>query len=163
MAGFIGIEDFLFLLRKDKVKLRRLLKFMELKDMKKSIYRQSEDDIDSLDSDYKAHVKKRRKICFDFLSTIDQTGELTVCTEDEDYFDEIKHQRALRAELSSQELDLQQYIEFSAARQTSFIGRYKGQKFRDWLLQGISLDVKPNPFAVENTQLFCIRKQWGRS
>ena len=151
---FIGIEDFLFLLRKDKVKLRRLIKFLELKDLKKTMYRQSEDDIDSIDADYKTHMKKRRKICYDFLSTIDQTGELTACMEEEDYFDEVKHQRALRAELNSQEMDVQQYIEFSAARQTSFIGRYKGQKFRDWLLQGISLDIKPNPFAVETLNYF---------
>ena len=42
----------------------------------------------------KQPVSKRRKLCYDFLSTIDQTGELTDLFDD-DGTDDIKHERLL--------------------------------------------------------------------
>ncbi|KAL5010151.1 hypothetical protein ScPMuIL_012456 [Solemya velum] len=157
---FISIEDLVFLLRKDKVKLRRFLRYMELKDVKSAALRSTGmDEEDSMEQDcnlFKTYfegekiqpMKKRRKLCYDFLSSIDQTGELLALFDDEST-DEIKHERLLRAELKSRGMDPNQYIEYCEARQVSFSRKYKSQRFKDWLMTGITLDIKPNALAME--------------
>ena len=150
-ARFLGIEDFLFLMRKDKTKLGRLIRYMTLKDVKTAQLKATgfeEDEATEQTQEIKAPPKKRKKICYDFLSTIDQTGELVALFDDE-LSDEVKHERALRAEMLSRTLDSQQYLEFCEARQASFTPRYKLQKFKDWLMMGVVLDIKPNPMAME--------------
>ncbi|KAI0224477.1 hypothetical protein LSAT2_024512 [Lamellibrachia satsuma] len=95
-ARFLGLEDFLFLLRKDKVKLRRLVRHMELKDFKAATFKgagiEEDDNSDTAAGDVKQALKKRRKICYDFLSSIDQTGELVDILSDEG-IDDIKYER----------------------------------------------------------------------
>lgn len=151
-ARFLGLEDFLFLLRKDKVKLRRLVRHMELKDFKAATFKgvgaEEEDTSDSAAGDVKQALKKRRKICYDFLSSIDQTGEMVDLVSDEGV-DDIKYERQQRAEQQTRGMDAHQYREYTEARQASFTPRYKTQKFKDWLLTGASLDIKPNPLAIE--------------
>lgn len=68
---------------------------------------------------------------------------------DDDSIDEVKHERALRAELQTRNMDPQQYQDFTTARQTNFLPRFKSQRFKDWVLSGLSLDPKPNPLAIE--------------
>ncbi|KAK2185536.1 hypothetical protein NP493_231g02002 [Ridgeia piscesae] len=151
-ARFLGLEDFLFLLRKDKVKLGRLVRHMELKDFKAATFKglgaEEEDTGDTAAGDVKQALKKRRKICYDFLSSIDQTGELVDLLSDEG-IDDIKYERLQRAEQQTRGMDAHQYREYTEARQASFTPRYKTQKFKDWLLTGASLDIKPNPLAIE--------------
>ncbi|XP_074660691.1 transcription initiation protein SPT3 homolog isoform X2 [Tubulanus polymorphus] len=130
-ARSISLEDFLFLLRKDKVKLRRLIRYMSLKDLKMT--KTEDEDSEATGVELKGHPRKRKKICQDFLSTIDHTGELSSLCDD-DSIDDIKHERALRAELQTRSMDSQQYKEFCEARQTSF---------------RLNLDVKPNVAAME--------------
>lgn len=151
----IGLEDFLFLLRKDKVKLRRLLRHFSLKDMRNRMPSEqwSGDDqtptldetVSSLDagctmdfdeeellnalileqktnqpqdSFYSSAVlkqpsdpsspttgskaatvfpqpAKRSKLCLDFLASIDQTGELDRYLQEDQFFDELKHNRMM--------------------------------------------------------------------
>lgn len=93
-------------MRKDKVKLARLLRYLSIKDLKgkTSKYNQDDnpDDIQSsdlpqLESKYQPSNQpqsKRIKLCYDFISSIDQTGEL-LSAFNEDFFDEIRHQRNL--------------------------------------------------------------------
>merc|ERR1711976_125884 len=107
-----------------------------------------EEDDGGESGDAKSNVRKRRKMCHDFLSTIDQTGEL-VALFHEDGVDEVKQERALRAELQSRAMDSQQYKEFCEARQTSFTPKYRNQRFKEWLMGGVTLDIKPNPMALE--------------
>ncbi|XP_074660684.1 transcription initiation protein SPT3 homolog isoform X1 [Tubulanus polymorphus] len=145
-ARSISLEDFLFLLRKDKVKLRRLIRYMSLKDLKMT--KTEDEDSEATGVELKGHPRKRKKICQDFLSTIDHTGELSSLCDD-DSIDDIKHERALRAELQTRSMDSQQYKEFCEARQTSFSRKYRSQKFKDWVLTGLNLDVKPNVAAME--------------
>ena len=86
----IGLEDCIFVLRKNKVKLARLLRALSIKDMR------------VVDGDELAEKgKKRVKLCYDFLAKIDQTGQL-LNAFDEDFFDEIKHER----NMASNELNL---------------------------------------------------------
>jgi len=147
----IGVEDILFLLRKDKVKLRRLLKFYEVKDLKNSLTRggllNSDDAKLELGSE-KRTLGKNRSLCYEFLSNIDQTGEL-LALFDEKEPDIIKHERLVRAELRSRGMDTQTYMEFCQARQANFSRKYnKSQRFQNWLLPKDN-DIVLSPSAVE--------------
>ncbi|XP_064629456.1 transcription initiation protein SPT3 homolog isoform X2 [Lineus longissimus] len=155
-ARFLGLEDFLFLLRRDKVKLRRFLRYMEVKDLKSQALKtmgdqeeQSEQGGEATKSSSSSYPRsRRRKICYDFLSSIDQTGEL-IALFDDDSVDEIKFQRSVRADIQARNMDEQKYKEFNEARQASFSRKYKSQRFREWLVAGINLEIKPNPLAME--------------
>ncbi|KAL3882374.1 hypothetical protein ACJMK2_028726 [Sinanodonta woodiana] len=149
----IGLEDILFVMRKDKIKLQRLLRLLQLKDTKSVALRgTSVDEEDASDlsagTQYFLPVKQRKKICMDFLSSIDQTGELTSLL-DNDSPDEVKNERLLRADLVSRGLNPQQYMEFCESRQANFSKKFKSQRFKDWLLSGLVIDVKPNNLALE--------------
>ncbi|GLH04149.1 Uncharacterized protein GBIM_09923, partial [Gryllus bimaculatus] len=74
---------------------------------------------------------KRRRMCLDFLETIDQTGELT---DKQQPFDTVKNERNLRAELMTQSMDESRYLEYSNARRTSFTYRTGHvNKIQKWL------------------------------
>lgn len=74
-ARVISAEDLLFLMRKDKKKLRRLLKYMFFRDYKSKIVKGIDED-DLLEDKLSGsnNVNKRQKIAQDFLNSIDQTG-----------------------------------------------------------------------------------------
>lgn len=152
-SRFIGLEELLFLIRKDKVKLRRLIRYMDIKDQRTMALKGiSDDGEEEAGSEKPAQpMKKRRKICYDFLSSIDATGELVALFGD-DGVDDIKRERMLRAELQTRYMDQKQYMEYCEARQSNFGRKYKTQRFKDWLLAGINMEVKPNQHAIE---LFC--------
>ncbi|KAM8778031.1 transcription initiation protein SPT3 homolog isoform 2-T4 [Rhynchonycteris naso] len=133
-------------MRKDKKKLRRLLKYMFFRDYKSKIVKGiDEDDLleDKLSGSNNAN--KRQKIAQDFLNSIDQTGELLAIFED-DEIDEVKQERMERAERQTRIMDSAQYAEFSESRQLSF--SKKASKFRDWL-DCSSMEIKPNVIAME--------------
>lgn len=153
-ARFIGLEEFLYLLRKDKIKLKRFLQYMGLKDLKAIALKGAEEEESPETTDKPPPAKKRSRMCHDFLSSIDQTGELISLFEDLDEKDEIKHERLLRAELRTRGMDQKQYMEYFEARQASFNRRYKTQRFKEWLLTGVNLEVKPNPHALEVLSYF---------
>ncbi|XP_077620985.1 transcription initiation protein SPT3 homolog isoform X1 [Crocuta crocuta] len=145
-ARVISAEDLLFLMRKDKKKLRRLLKYMFFRDYKSKIVKGiDEDDLleDKLSGSNNAN--KRQKIAQDFLNSIDQTGELLAMFED-DEVDEVKQERMERAERQTRIMDSAQYAEFCESRQLSF--SKKASKFRDWL-DCSSMEIKPNVVAME--------------
>ncbi|XP_067007758.1 transcription initiation protein SPT3 homolog isoform X2 [Anabrus simplex] len=131
----IGIEELLFLMRKDRVKINRLLNYLAVKDMKASFLGTIEDagDNGAVTGDPVSPPKKRKRMCLDYLKTIDQTGELT--EKECQPFDSVKHERNVRAELMSQQLDENRYIKYSHARRVSFKVAYsRSHKLRDWLL-----------------------------
>jgi len=152
---YTDVQDFIFLLRKDKSKLRRLIKYMSLKDAKTAFTSGAVDEEEgtgvepaAADSAKTAKNYRRRK-CYEFISSIDQTGEL-IALFDDDNIDEIKYERALRAELQTRPMDQQQYLDFCEARQASFSPRFRGtQRFKDWVLSGSNCDPKPSVLAVE--------------
>ncbi|XP_036171943.1 transcription initiation protein SPT3 homolog isoform X6 [Myotis myotis] len=133
-------------MRKDKKKLRRLLKYMFFRDYKSKIVKGiDEDDLleDKLSGSNNAN--KRQKTAQDFLNSIDQTGELLAMLED-DEIDEVKQERMERAERQTRIMDSAQYAEFCESRQLSF--SKKASKFRDWL-DCSSMEIKPNVIAME--------------
>ncbi|XP_049621473.1 transcription initiation protein SPT3 homolog [Suncus etruscus] len=145
-ARMISAEDLLFLMRKDKKKLRRLLKYMFFRDYKSKIVKGiDEDDLLEDKTSGSNTTNKRQKIAQEFLNSIDQTGELLAMFED-DEIDEVKQERMERAERQSRIMDSAQYAEFCESRQLSF--SKKASKFRDWL-DCNSMEIKPNAVAME--------------
>ncbi|NWH60764.1 SUPT3 protein, partial [Geococcyx californianus] len=144
-ARVISAEDLLFLMRKDKKKLRRLLKYMFFRDYKSKIVKGIEED-DLLEDKFNSNnANKRQKLAQDFLNSIDQTGELLAMFED-DEIDDVKQERMERAERQTRMMDSVQYAEFCESRQLSF--SKKASKFRDWL-DCSSMEIKPNAVAME--------------
>ncbi|XP_066524329.1 transcription initiation protein SPT3 homolog isoform X1 [Hoplias malabaricus] len=145
-ARVISPEDIIFLMRKDKKKLQRLLKYMQFRDYKSKIMK-TIDDEDPLDSDKysSSSVNKRQRLVQDFLGSIDQTGEFLALLEGEEV-DEVKQERMERLEKQTRNMDSAQYSDFCESRQLSF--SKKASKFREWL-DCSSLEVKPNAISME--------------
>ncbi|XP_013918073.1 PREDICTED: transcription initiation protein SPT3 homolog [Thamnophis sirtalis] len=117
-ARVISAEDLIFLMRKDKKKLRRLLKYMFFRDYKSKVVKGIDED-DLLEDKFSSSTNKRQKTAQDFLTSIDQTGELLALFED-DEIDDVKQERMERAERQARVMDSAQYAEFSESRQLSF-------------------------------------------
>nr|XP_023694927.1 transcription initiation protein SPT3 homolog isoform X5 [Paramormyrops kingsleyae] len=144
-ARVISAEDILFLMRKDKKKVRRLLKYMQFRDYKSKILKTIDDD-DLLDTDkFSSSNNKRQKLVQDFLSSIDQTGDF-LALMDEDDLDDVKQERLERIERQTRMMEPAQYSEFCESRQLSF--SKKASKFREWL-DCSSMEVKPNVVSME--------------
>ncbi|KAK9959457.1 hypothetical protein ABG768_009582 [Culter alburnus] len=145
-ARVISPEDIIFLMRKDKKKLRRLIKYMQFRDYKSKVLK-TIDDEDLLDSDKysSSSANKRQRLAQDFLGSIDQTGEFLSLVEEEEV-DEVKQERLERIEKMTRNMDSSQYSDFCESRQLSF--SKKASKFREWL-DCSSLDVKPNAISME--------------
>lgn len=142
---FTSIDDILFLMKNNKYKLRLVIRYLRLKDLKsKTIKTSSPDEDDMLDvivgDSNKSDSGKRLKLAYDFISSIDGTGELIALFDGDDTMDEIKYARVKRAERMSRCLDQQGYVEYSEARQMSF--SKKIGKFKEWLGIGTTIDIK---------------------
>ncbi|XP_066929988.1 transcription initiation protein SPT3 homolog [Clytia hemisphaerica] len=149
---FTSIDDILFLMRNNKTKLRRMIRYLRLKDLKSKTVKptspEDEDVLESISGDTsKADSGKRLKLAYDFISSIDSSGELLALFEEDDVIDEIKVIRAKRAERISCCLDSQGYLEYSEARQMSF--SKKITKFKDWLGIGTNIDIKASTAVIE--------------
>ncbi|KAF7996911.1 hypothetical protein HCN44_002557 [Aphidius gifuensis] len=117
-------EDFLFLLRRDKIKLQRLLKYLQLKEFKSTMNKVL--DSDSLgvigEETQEEKIEKRYKKLFNNLVSIDDSTTI----------DDIKYNRDLRAEMLSRTLNTSHYIEYAKARSASFANKYN-IKFANWI------------------------------
>lgn len=157
----VAIEDILFLMRKDKFKLGRLVRYLELKSLQGYIYSKLPTDdeeastaslasAESALADVKSeegHEFKRTKICREFISFIDQTGELAGAFN-ESAFDEVKHERNVRLDAHARAMDETQYMEYFNARTSSFYGKHKSGRFREWVMNYIDSDVKLSPSVL---------------
>ncbi|XP_063040556.1 transcription initiation protein SPT3 homolog [Engraulis encrasicolus] len=145
-ARVISAEDILFLMRKDKKKVRRLLRYMQFRDYKSKVMKTVEDE-DPADQDKysSSNLNKRKRLAQDFLASIDQTGEFLALLDEEEV-DDVKQERMERMERQSRNMDMAQYTEFCESRQLSF--SKKASKFREWL-DCSSLEVKPNVVSME--------------
>lgn len=118
-------QDLLFLLRKNKWKMRRFVKYLQVKNLKKTATL----EVKFVDEKFSGESKE----LLDFIKQIDETGELTDMNE----FDQVKHERQLRADRIAIALDEKRYMEFHKARCVSFnskeVSRSSRDKMRLWL------------------------------
>lgn len=101
----LGGEELVFLMRKNKQKMQRFVKYLLHKDLKKK----AESSVVDLTEPVKNPL-------LEYIGYIDETGELTDVSE----FDEVKYQRQVRADRMSQALNEEQYMKFFNARCMSF-------------------------------------------
>jgi len=129
-----------------------MIRYLRLKDLKsKTVKPTSPEDEDVLEAivgdSSKGDSGKRLKLAYDFISSIDSSGELLALFEEDDMLDEIKMVRAKRADRMSRCLDSQAYIEYCEARQMSF--SKKITKFKEWLGIGTHIDIKASAAVIE--------------
>ncbi|XP_062257024.1 transcription initiation protein SPT3 homolog [Platichthys flesus] len=148
----ISAEDILFLMRRDKKKVARLLKYLQFRDYKSKLLKALEDDDPQQETDkggaaggVAGGTQRRQRLAQDFLVWMDQTGELLSLAERQEV-DPVKQERMERLERQTRLMDQTQYSDFCESRQLSFAK--KASKFRDWL-DCSSLELKPNNIAME--------------
>uniref|UniRef100_A0A665UNW5 SPT3 homolog, SAGA and STAGA complex component n=1 Tax=Echeneis naucrates TaxID=173247 RepID=A0A665UNW5_ECHNA len=148
----ISAEDILFLMRRDKRKVARLLKYLQFRDYKSKLLKSLEEEEISQETDRwgaptgaTGGNQRRQRLAQDFLAWMDQTGELLSLSDRQDV-DPVKQERMERLERQTRAMDQAQYSEFCESRQLSFAK--KASKFRDWL-DCSSLELKPNSIAME--------------
>ncbi|XP_017753772.1 PREDICTED: transcription initiation protein SPT3 homolog [Eufriesea mexicana] len=141
----ICAEDLIFLLRKNKVKLQRLLRYLELKEFKLSIHKTLDSDLpeDIIQNDNINGIKIRGPL-HNFLSEINNTGELL---EDTSTIDEVKQQRCIRAEIMTRSMDEARYLKFSKARNVSFANKSR-HKFSDWIAPENDLIISKHAYTI---------------
>lgn len=117
-------EELVFLMRKNKHKMRRFIKYLQNKEMKRKFEKQL-DETGPLATE---QMGPSARSLIEFIEHIDETGELTDMAE----FDDMKYERQLRADRISQMLDTKKYIEFCQARHASFTSK-NPDELRFWL------------------------------
>ncbi|XP_046835763.1 transcription initiation protein SPT3 homolog isoform X1 [Vespa crabro] len=144
-SNVVTAEDFMFLLRKDKIKLQRLLKYLELKQFKASVNKvlKSDDPEDIVDNEQLQNNKPKGPY-HEFLNTIDNTGELF---ENKSVIDEIKLNRCIRAEMITRSMDEARYIKFSNARNASFANKNR-HKFSDWICTDGNITISKEGYVI---------------
>uniref|UniRef100_A0A3Q2Z8J7 SPT3 homolog, SAGA and STAGA complex component n=1 Tax=Hippocampus comes TaxID=109280 RepID=A0A3Q2Z8J7_HIPCM len=149
----IAVEDILFLMRRDKRKVSRLLKYLQFRDYKSKLLKGLDDDDGQPEQGAGSSGtvaggnQRRQRLAQDYLLWLDHTGELLSLAERQE-MDPVKQERLERLERHSRAMDQTQYAEFCESRQLSFGNSKKASKFRDWL-DCSSLDLKPNGVAME--------------
>lgn len=149
----IGAEDLLFLLRKDKSKLVRLINHLYVKDIKTSVNDGTSNpaDVKIYDSSTRSQIQSRRvKVCYEYLSQLDEFNEYKKVFN-QALFDEIKNQRLRRMDSLTRNMSQMEYVLFTKARQVNFMSRVKPEKFSQWLLSDRP-DIKISVFAFEMIQ-----------
>lgn len=117
-------EELVFLMRHNKHKMRRFIRHLANKELKKEIEKENVQisEIDMI-------VNKPKHHLVEFIDSIDETGELTDLSE----FDEVKHNRQIRASYISETLDEEKYLKYQKARCVSFVAGKSYEKFKAWL------------------------------
>lgn len=150
-SPIIGAEDVLFLLRKDKSKLVRLINHLYVKDIKSTINEGTSNPAELRMYDVtRSQQSKRVKICYDYLSQLDEFSEYKKVFN-QALFDEIKNQRLRRIDSLTRNMSHLEYVVFTKARQVSFMSRVKPERFSEWLLSN-KPDAKISMFAFEMIQ-----------
>lgn len=105
---------------------------LDLKELKSSIYKVANSKISVVLPDIKHidELKRAKRPWEIYLEGLDTTGELY---EDKLAVDHVKHSRRVRAEIISKNLDDARYIEYSKARNVSFVNRHR-HKFSEWVV-----------------------------
>lgn len=145
----IGPEEILFLLRKDKSKLVRLINHLYVKDIRQSLNDGNPAEFRMFDVS-RSQQTRRVKLCYDYLSQLDEFGEYKKVFN-QALFDEIKNQRMRRMDSITRNMNYLEYSSYTKARQVSFISKIKPDKFSEWLLAN-KPDTKISVFAFEMIQ-----------
>jgi hypothetical protein len=129
ISNQIELEDVIFTMRSDPVRVQRLIKYLSVKDMA------SNTNANSKPNPLIAGEGNRVRRCKEFLYNIDYEGGLLRRAADEELLDASRLERLKRLDRLARDLDARHYAEFTRARQVGFIGHKHrfSQKFYIWL------------------------------
>ncbi|CAL4125292.1 unnamed protein product, partial [Meganyctiphanes norvegica] len=151
-ARNIGPEDILFIMRKHPLKLQRLVQYMGVRDQYQRLRNaasSSSSDLSETGSDIVGSTEvSRKKVCVEFLKSIDQCGQYEGIYN-VSLYDQVVAERRHRANAMTQGMSTQRYLEYCEARRASFYPRLKVNKFREWLLNDDTLDIKLSQHVLE--------------
>lgn len=105
-------EELVFLMRHNKHKMRRFVRYLNNKHVKNQLIHNSL-TFDLVETE---KVFEPKHDLIEFIERIDETGEFTDLSEP----DEVKYERDLRADRTSQALNEKKYLDFCKARRVSF-------------------------------------------
>jgi len=127
-ASHVSLEDVLFLMRRNPIKVQRLLCNLATVDQARSLGQVS--------ADAASNENRRLARCCEFLAKIDTNGKLIKATMDE-LPDPARKERLRRWDRMAKSMDERKYLEFVKARQVGFAGaKMKNpKKFHDWLVK----------------------------
>ena len=127
----IGIEEFMFLCRKNKRRLFHFMRHMHFRDSKYKVQSSADTKNKTLIRNISVDAKlKRSKACMDFINCIDCMCDLKTSFY-EGKFDDIRLQRLQVAEVVTRNMTMKQYEAFCSSRQISYSQNKK--KFSEWL------------------------------
>ncbi|CAH1179044.1 unnamed protein product [Phaedon cochleariae] len=136
-------EELVFLMRHNKHKMRRFIKYLMNKQNKLAIQKMQTNlafEVDGSD--------RPKGDLMEFIERIDETGEFMDLSE----VDEVKFQRQLRADRISQALDEKKYLEFCKARCASFYSKETTHrsldKLRLWVDPKKEINFQPEGLDV---------------
>ncbi|XP_016536138.1 transcription initiation protein SPT3 homolog [Poecilia formosa] len=144
----ISAEDILFLMRRDKRKLARVLKYLQFRDYKSKLLKNlEEEDVQQEPGGLAAGGNQRRqRLAQDFLVWMDQTGEFLSLAEKQEV-DPVKQER-MEVRGHHEIMSLHYVVQPSIFYHLNATTAKKASKFRDWL-DCSSLELKPNSIATE--------------
>ncbi|XP_043269288.1 transcription initiation protein SPT3 homolog isoform X2 [Venturia canescens] len=117
-------------MRSNKIKLRRLLKYLQIKEFKASMHKMLESEVyEETLEDLTVNPLKKKRPYHKIIDLIDNTGELS---DNQSAVDTVKHNRELRAEMISRKIEESRYLEYSRARCVSFANKNQ-HKFSSWI------------------------------
>ena len=165
-SRLLTVDDFIFIVRHDPTKVKKLKEFLSWKDIRKNVKSNTGENTEGLEigdedevknaqgespQSNKAPTKRKIVLYWDYLDSLTDKCELYSDEDDlsdvDEYFNESK-ERLREADLITKEMTKAEYIEYSECRQASFTFK-KAKKFRDWLSFSKYIEVKPNDDIIE--------------
>lgn len=142
----ISLEEFLYLLRRDRDKLGRLVRSLRHRDLKSAlpkldgsfIYETNTDTRNKNQENKRSLNGKRSRACYSFLMEIDTPIGNYSEFFDDDYQDSITLERNRRLDLFTKQMSKQSYLYYHTCRSVSFAGvngNLGTQKFEKWIRQ----------------------------
>ena len=153
-SSSIGIEEFMFLCRKNTCRLFHFMRHLQFRDGKHKLKSTASIRDETLMQKRNATLMKRTKLCLQFLDCINDPllSDLEACFYN-DKFNDIRIQRLEIAELVTRNMDMKQYSKFCASRHVSFSQNMK--KFQNWLIPILDdLRFHPSKFGWESLAYF---------
>lgn len=122
-GSYIDGKELVFLMRKNKYKMRRFIKYLQLKMLRTKLHKREDVEVE-------LNEPPKHELMF-FIESIDETGELSNFSE----YDEVKYERMIRADRISTSLNEEQYLKYAKARSVSFLHNTIGnaEKLKKWL------------------------------
>lgn len=129
-------EDFLFLIRNDRLKVNRLKSFLSWKDVRRNVKKDDTEVIDIDEENGPARKKSKIKFGWDLLTCLSSClDDDEIDDDDEDvkaaYNDQISRLRS--ADDLTKTMSREDYLFFSECRQASFTYK-KAKRFKEWFI-----------------------------